>query len=175
MKMGGCGSGRRYGKRKTSSVTSINIKTLDDDERAHGSVSFRYTLDGKPKEHTVTLAKTACHYGGVRYWFKCPYCPRCVAVLYLSGGQCACRHCFKLAYQSECETDQDRLFRKANHIRATLGWQRGIAYPKGDKPKGMHWKTFNRMKATYDLTVQRIIGYDIQWLEKINSRRRASL
>lgn len=165
----------KMGKRTTNQVTSINIKEIGAYDRAHGSARFRYTLDGKAVEHTVYLTKSSCNYGGVRYWFKCPYCPRRAGVLYLSGGQCACRHCFKLAYQSECETDQDRLFRKANNIRAILGWRPGIAYPNGAKPKGMHWKTFNRMKAQHDSTVQRILGYDAQWIEKINRSRRVSL
>jgi hypothetical protein len=149
-------------KRTTSSVTSINIKGVDAVDRLHGSVRFRYTLDGKPVEHIVYLMQTDCHYGGVRYWFSCEYCQRRVGVLYLSGGQCACRHCFKLVYKSERETKHDRLFRKAGKIRRRLGWQPGIAFPDGAKPKGMHWKTFYRMKATHDITVQHICGMTAQ-------------
>ncbi len=156
--MGGYGSGRQSDKRTTNQVSSINVKDLGAADRLHGSVRFRYMLNGKPIEHTVQLTQTACHYGGVRHWFRCDYCQGRVGVLYLSGGQCACRKCFNLAYKSEQETKQDRLFRKAGKIRGLLGWQPGIAHPDGAKPKGMHWKTFNRMKAEHDFTVQKILG-----------------
>lgn len=157
-------------KRKTSSVTSINVKTLGDDDRAHGSVRFRYTIAGKYIEHTVQLAQTACNYGGVRHWFRCEYCQKRVGVIYLSGGQCACRKCFKLAYKSERENDVYRLFRKADKIRERLGWGAGVALPDGIKPKGMHWKTFYRMKARHDATAQRAFGFTAQWCDKIACR-----
>lgn len=173
--MGGYGSGRQFGKRTTNQVISITIKELDFADRLHGSVRARYLLDGKPVEHTIQLTQTACNYGGVRHWFRCPFCPRRVGVLYLSGGQCACRHCFKLAYKSERETYHDKQFRKADKLRAQLGWRPGIAYPDGAKPKGMHWKTFNRMKAKHDFTVQTINGITAQWVDKIKNRQRPSL
>ncbi len=168
--MGGLGSGRQYGKRTTRSVVSVNIKAIGAADRAHGSVRFRYTLDGKPVEHTIYLVQTACNYGGVRHWFKCGYCHRQVGVLYLSGGQCACRKCFNLAYQVERETYHDKQFRKAGKIRDRLGWQPGIANPVGAKPKGMHWKTFYRMRAEHDGVVLRICGLTAQLCEMLASR-----
>lgn len=39
--------------------------------------------------------------------------------------------------------------RRAGNIRERLGWQAGIANPNGGKPKGMHWRTFNRLTAEY--------------------------
>jgi hypothetical protein len=178
--MGGYGSGRQFGKRTTNQVTSITVKELGAADRLHGSVRFRYSLSGKPVEHTVLLTQTPCHYGGVRHWFRCGYCQRRVGVLYLSGGQCGCRHCFKLAYKSERESRHYRLFRKADKIRVRLGWGAGIAFPDGAKPKGMHWKTFNRMKTAHDITVQRIWGISAQlcdmWAGRLqNLRDRMSL
>ena len=168
--MGGLGSGRQFGKRTTNQVTSINVKTVGYADQLHGSVRFRYTHEGKPVEHTVQLTQTDCNYGGVRHWFMCGYCSRRVGVLYLSGGQCACRHCFKLAYKSERESDTYRLYRKADKIRERLGWGAGIALPDGGKPKRMHWKTFYRMKARHDATAQRVCGLTAQWCAKITSR-----
>ena len=153
-------------KRTTNQVSSIHVKDLSAADRQHGSLRFRYTMAGKPVQHTVYLEQTDCHYGGVRYWFSCEYCQRRVGILYLSGCQCACRHCFKLAYKSERETTHDRLFRKADKIRRRLGWQPGIAFPDGAKPKGMHWKTFYRMKAAHDITVQHICGMTAQLCSK---------
>jgi hypothetical protein len=39
----------------------------------------------------------------------------------------------------------------------------------------MHWKTFNRMKAKHDFTVQAINGMTAQWVDKIKNRQRSSL
>lgn len=168
--MGGLGSGRKFGKRTTNQVRSITVKELGAGDRLHGSVRFRYSLGGRQVEHTVYLMQTDCNYGGVRHWFSCEHCQGRVGVLYLSGGQCACRKCFKLAYASERDTWQNQQFRKADNIRHRLGWQPGIAHPDGGKPKGMHWKTFYRMKSAHDFYVQRILGVEMEWIAKMTKR-----
>ena len=72
-----------------------------------------------------------------------------MAVLF-GGSIFACRHCHDLAYDSQRETDDDRAMRRADTIRRRLGWGAGIANPEGGKPKGMHWRTFERLKAEHD-------------------------
>jgi len=105
----------------------------------------------QPMEYPVTLEWTACHLGGQRAWFLCPArgCGRRMAVLY-GGSIFACRHCHQLAYACQRETDDNRAMRRADTIRRRLGWGAGIANPEGGKPKGMHWRTFERLKAEHD-------------------------
>ena len=38
--------------------------------------------------------------------------------------------------------------RRAIEIAAS-GWGAGIANPEGGKPKGMHWRTFRRLRTEY--------------------------
>ncbi|MEX2367477.1 MAG: hypothetical protein WD601_12795 [Pseudohongiellaceae bacterium] len=96
------------------------------------------------------------HYGGERPWFLCPArgCGRRVAILY-GGAIFACRHCHGLVYESQRELEYDRAARKADKIRDKLDWEPGILngseYWK--KPKGMHWKTFERLTAQHDAFV----------------------
>ena len=72
-------------------------------------------------------------------------------LLYIgSAGIFACRHCYRLAYASQRETADDRAMRRADTIRRRLGWDAGIANLKGSKPKGMHWRTFERLNARHD-------------------------
>jgi hypothetical protein len=106
--------------------------------------------DWQPMEYPVHLEWTPCNLGGRRAWFRCPAqgCGRRVAILF-GGSIFACRHCHKLAYACQRETDDDRAMRRADTIRRRLGWGAGIANPEGGKPKGMHWRTFERMKAEY--------------------------
>lgn len=96
-----------------------------------------------------------CHLGGQRPWFRCPArkCGRRVAILY-SGGIFACRHCYRLVYPSQREKLDDRATRRADKIRARLDWEPGILNGDGLKPKGMHWKTFERLSAQHDALVQ---------------------
>jgi hypothetical protein len=76
-----------------------------------------------------------------------------VAILF-GGSIFACRHCHKLTYQCQRETDDDRAMRRADNIRRRLGWEAGIANPEGGKPKGMHWRTFDRLKSSHDAFAQ---------------------
>ena len=55
-----------------------------------------------------------------------------------------------MAYASQRETADDRAMRRADTIRRRLGWDAGIANLKGGKPKGMHWRTFERLNARHD-------------------------
>jgi hypothetical protein len=109
--------------------------------------------------YPVRLAWTACHYGGERVWWICPVagCGRRVAVLY-GGAMYACRHCQQRAYQSQQESREDLEARRANKLRARLGWKTGIFNPAGGKPKGMHWMTYWRLKDSHDAHAQQILG-----------------
>ncbi|NJA07257.1 hypothetical protein HC024_16200 [Methylococcaceae bacterium WWC4] len=68
--------------------------------------------------------------------------------LYLS--QNIVRLSYELAYACQRETKDDRFARRADKIRDKLGWHRGILNPNGTKPKGMHWKTYWRLRAEHD-------------------------
>lgn len=66
----------------------------------------------------------------------------------LYGGRIfACRHCYDLAYPSQREAEFQRYQRRADKIRERLGWQVGFDSGWGPKPKGMHWRTFERLVA----------------------------
>ncbi len=98
--------------------------------------------------------------GGKRPWFLCPArgCGKRVAVLY-GGAIFACRHCHQLAYPSQRGAGYDRAARRADKIRARLGWKLGILNPKGwEKPTGMHWCTFERLNAEHDAFVAKSLA-----------------
>lgn len=145
-------AGRAFGwhwTRNGEEVASIQMRTevdrviLNYRSRSNGA-------DWQPMEYPVYLEWTGCNLGGRRAWFLCPArgCGRRVAILF-GGSIFACRHCHKLAYKCQRETDDDRAMRRADTIRRRLGWGAGIANPEGGKPKGMHWRTFERLKAKY--------------------------
>ena len=47
-----------------------------------------------------------------------------------------------------------RATRQADKLRDRLGWIPGILHGNGPKPKGMHWRTFERLQAKHDALVQ---------------------
>jgi hypothetical protein len=146
--------GRAFGwnwTRNGETVASIQMRASDE----FVTLIYRHQKDGEEwqsKEYPVPLDWTPCTLGGRRAWFICPAagCGRRVALLYFGGaGIFACRHCYKLAYACQRETADDRAMRRADTIRRLLGWGAGIANPEGGKPKGMHWRTYERLKAEY--------------------------
>jgi hypothetical protein len=117
----------------------------------HDSVvlSYRHKSHGsddwKSENYPVYLDRTLCNYGGKRVWFQCPAvgCGRRVAVLY-GGGIFACRHCHRLAYESQREQPHGRALRRTQAIRMKLGGSSSMADDFPQKPKGMHWQTYWR-------------------------------
>lgn len=113
----------------------------------------------EPMNYAVDFDWTTCGFGGRRVWWRCPVvgCGRRVAVLY-GGRVFACRQCHRLAYRSQRESDDDRATRRAETIRRRLGWEAGILNGNGLKPKGMHWRTFERLQAEHDAHVNAALG-----------------
>jgi hypothetical protein len=135
-------------------VASIRVRSESDQV----ILTYKHRSGGedwKDESYPVHLEWTDCHIGGQRPWFICPArgCGLRVALLY-GGGIFACRHCYELAYSSQRETSDDRAARKADRIRVKLGWEPRILNGVGGKPKGMHWKTFDRLTSRHDSLVQ---------------------
>ena len=101
----------------------------------------------QPVMQAITLDWTLCHYGGSRPWFLCPQCARRVAVLALGGRFFLCRQCYRLPCASQCETPLDLGYHKVRKIREKAGASPNLMAPISDKPKGMHWRTFERIRA----------------------------
>jgi hypothetical protein len=99
---------------------------------------------------------TACHLGGQRPWFVCSiysggrHCGRRVALLYLAGKLFACRRRYGLAYASQREALYFRDLEKAQKIRMRLGGSTVMSEAFHNKPKGMHWQTYERLRRAHD-------------------------
>ena len=182
--MGGRGSGRRSsygGKPETNDSMPLDIRkiarsgllipsssfswqwTVNDRpvasiriwvDRESLVLSYRMKSTGEVVEQRVQMHTTPCHLGGQRHWFTCPRCRKRVAVLYAPGRYFACRQCGGLGYATQKEGAGDRAATRADKLRKRLGWEAGILNGQGGKPKGMHWKTFLRLKSQHDALVQ---------------------
>ena len=129
----GRSGGRQWVDQETGKQTSaISYRSSGD------SVTLSYSIDGEPRTQVVWLAATACNYGGTRQWFTCPIRGERVAVLFLRAGRFACRHCQRIAYESQSGDVCDRTWSKQRKAEAKLG-------PNGARRKGMHSTTRERL------------------------------
>ena len=103
-----------------------------------GYVNLNYSINDKPSNQQIAVARTHCNYGGARPWFVCPVRGERVAVLFLRAGRFACRHCQRIAYASQSEDALSRAWRKQAKIETQLG-------PDWARPKGMHHSTRERL------------------------------
>lgn len=61
-----------------------------------------YPTDGEDVEQGIASSTTPCNYGGVRTWFRCPYCQERIALLYLARNV-ACGQSFRMTCPSQRE------------------------------------------------------------------------
>lgn len=94
-------------------------------------------------------------FGGTRGYFICNGCHRRCMVLY-GGMRFRCRKCSNLSYASQNESETDRACSKARQIRKRLGCEGTFDDPFPPKPKGMHWKTYNRLEKECEFLEQRL-------------------
>ena len=168
-------AGRSFGldwTRNGNKVASIQVRAEAD----RVILDYRHQRNGgewKPLNYPVRIEWTPCNYGGSRAWFRCPAdgCTRRVAKLFLgSSGIFACRHCYQLAYASQRENVDDRATRQANKIRDRLKWEPGILNGHGGKPKGMRWKTYQRLAVEHDALVNISLCWMQQRMQKLEDK-----
>lgn len=115
--------------------------------------------------YPVKLDRTVCHLGGARVWWRCPAtgCGRRVAILY-GGALFFCRHCQKLAYQSQRETSNDRQIRRVEKIRRYLKWEPGFLDGDESRPKWMRRRKYLQLLHSYDSALQKaLLGISIRF------------
>lgn len=116
------------------------------------SFNVERRLDGRSLdiEQRVPFDQVPCTKGGNRTYFLCtghPHgqpCGRRVGKLFLARRYFLCRHCQRIAYTSQSEPQQERLYRKGNKLRGGMGGALGLFSPVPMRPKGMHHRTYDR-------------------------------
>lgn len=171
--MGGTGSGRgsRWGAQTTvEECHSVDVRFLKRRGYLKAGItgSLSWTYGGEPsgnihfithlnsirliykcrpvggewedRQEVIEFDRTPCHYGNYRIWLLCPCCGKRVTSVYGLISGFFCRHCHALPYASQRELKIDRMIRKRRKVSARL---ESSAYY--EKPKGMHWGTYNKL------------------------------
>lgn len=99
-------------RRSEEIIASIGMQLEGCNEMITG-LKFTYSVTNwhgeKPSQnYRIQLDSTACHFGGVRWWFRCPLsinnrvCNRRCRILYLPSNSdyFGCRECHDLTYES---------------------------------------------------------------------------
>lgn len=104
------GTGTITWSRNGETVGSISIQSFAQQENPYIKLTYtqtdRDTGEKRDFDYKIPLTTTPCYFGGKRFWFTCPwyangiYCGRRVGVLYKDGDYFACRHCYRLTYNS---------------------------------------------------------------------------
>jgi hypothetical protein len=164
----------RGGRHRCEDCPAIDIRSLHrwaQGRRPGASVLYRWNRGGRPlcnidmrfhSDHvvltdvtdparpcavSVSLARTACHYGGTRPWFERPSCGQRCAKLHLHRGRFLCRRCHGLGYRRQLEASAERPRLIAQRIRRSLGGSADLSLPFPAKPAPMHWRTYYRIRA----------------------------
>lgn len=116
----------------------------DDDFLGGRFIRFVYSAKSQSGEvshydYKIPISTTPCHFGGVRYWFRCyanlrHCCGNRVTTLFIVPGVniFACRHCYDLSYNSKNKNrreafyliiEKSRLERERNKIILTKGYK----------------------------------------------------
>jgi hypothetical protein len=183
----GCRPSRSSGKLTVDACQSIDVRdwsrqgllnphvSLFSDgglylTRRQDRLDLSYHDHGELRRDFIRLTSTPCPYGGRRLWFLCPTmaCRRRVAKLYLRDGSFRCRGCHRLAYASQREARCYQAMNRAHKIQQRLGGPPGFAYPFPPKPKGMHWRTYDRWQLKFNEAVQADWGVTVKkfgWLD----------
>jgi hypothetical protein len=145
--------------------------------------------DWQSVNQQVPIQWTPCRFGGERPWFICAvhangvYCGRRVAKLYDVGKLFACRHCYRLGYQSQRGDRMDQAHHRLKRLHEKLGADYDDPeMPPPPKPKWMRWKTYSgiadqievgqdRLDHVFTIGAQRFIAR-IDKLDQRGRRRR---
>jgi hypothetical protein len=107
----------------------------------------RNRTDPRPISYRIYLNWTCPNYGGRRYWF---YSGERTTKLFLprGGHRFMSRAEHQLGYACQRENRSNRLMRKSRKLHRALGGD-GECEEVPAKPKGMHWRTYERKVAAW--------------------------
>ncbi len=155
--MGGSGSSRWVGFRRGRQIHECASVRIESGHRVLAEI---------PRERSTCMMVTRFHhgreeqlaavairqpFGGRRWYFVCPRCRRRCRALYVpfATHALACRLCHRLTHESQRLNRYWRLNRRLDKLWHRMGGDEDDHSEWPEKPKGMHWRTFERLKSEW--------------------------
>ena len=106
---------------------------------------FTQTRNGEARRVSVAawLERTHCHFGGSRWWWRCPNCSRRCARLFIVTGGLGCLSCLRMAHRSQRMSPIDRSWRRTAKAEQALGLD-------GSPRRRLHKRTRERLFAALE-------------------------
>lgn len=108
-----------------------------------------YNHNGADVRQAITLEAQPCYFGGRRFYFQCPHCGDRCSQLMFGQYRFACRKCNQGQYRSQCDDACGRSWGRTRAIQEKLGYKGDNGHLCPQKPKGMHYKTFEKLRQAF--------------------------
>lgn len=155
IRAGQCGSGEVNWSVDGRPAAALRVR-LDLREAETARLILHYDLatpecKRTPMRQVIALTALPQHFGGHRWWLRCPVTGERARVLYLplDGDRFASRKAWELAYRVERLSRFDRPFEKLFRVQRELGVRQGLSAGL-KRPKGMWQRTFARHVAALE-------------------------
>jgi hypothetical protein len=140
---------------RTSHQREITSGVITADMADSSRSWFRIALGGFVQQ--ITLVSRPRHFGGHQWFFVCPATGRLATVLWMPPGasKFCSRHAWgrQVAYASQFMDRDSRAHyaqSKINSRLCSIGQFDPEKWKFPPKPKGMRWKTYNRLEQKFD-------------------------
>jgi hypothetical protein len=122
----------------------------------------------------LRTVQVSWRFGGQRFYFVCE-CGRRVEKLHATSGRpWRCRHCYRLTYATRQATPRDRHIINVQKIREQLGGSPSLLDGFPPKPKGMHWRRYQRLRTRHDAETEQALGMTAARILRLGGRPRGS-
>lgn len=131
--------------------SGLELELLCQMRQDHGWLRLSFN----DREQHFSLEGLPCHFGGVKWFIRCPRTGRRVRTLWKPPGATffGSRHVWgrSVAYSSQFYDRCGRAWAAKRHLVGILGGGDGPDdYELPEKPPRMHWATYDRLVARYE-------------------------
>ena len=142
-------SGELVWKRDGERIASVGYcAELGDTD---GTLTLEYRADGQDVRDAIRLSTVANNYGGRSWFMHCPVTGKRARKLHKWSGLAHFRHRDAVrprpTYASQRDSGADRIHRQRWALRQKMGDTYSDLFGEPIKPKGMHWRTYERHAA----------------------------